>query len=342
MAQRLTAEEALELFYSLPDDVDHSTDSEEDDDVDEAPAVFTRSKDADGDSVAACLSPSDADSSSENAEGDESDDDGWGTRSLPHEKSIPEFCSKPPASSKLPANFTPLMIFDALFGDAVDILVDQTNLFAKQEKIKGWQDTTNEEMRAFLGMMIKMGFHKLENRRDYWCTDSDLAVPSINSIMPRSRFFLLLRALHANDNTTAKPKHDPEHDPLHKIRLVMTSLTSKFGECYEPSTYHSVDESMVRFKGKKSFKQYMPMKPIKRGFKVWVRADATTGFIMQFDVYTGKESNGSRLGTRVVEKFTEELANTFVRRRSCSKTSSTKTFMLSPRSGSTGKVFLRF
>ncbi|XP_072145279.1 piggyBac transposable element-derived protein 4-like [Dermacentor andersoni] len=85
---------------------------------------------------------------------------------------------------------------------------------------------------------------------------------------------------------------------------------SKFGECYQPSSCYSIDESMVRFKGKKSFKQYMPLKPIKRGFKVWVRADATTGFMSQFDVYTGKESDGSGLGTRVVKKFTEELAQT--------------------------------
>ncbi|XP_054920597.1 piggyBac transposable element-derived protein 4-like [Dermacentor andersoni] len=85
---------------------------------------------------------------------------------------------------------------------------------------------------------------------------------------------------------------------------------SKFGECYQPSSCYSIDESMVRFKGKKSFKQYMPLKPIKRGFKVWVRADASTGFVIQFDVYTGKESDGSGLGTRVVKKFTEEVAQT--------------------------------
>lgn len=62
---------------------------------------------------------------------------------------------------------------------------------------------------------------------------------------------------------------------------------------------------MIRFKGKKSFKQYMLLKPIKRGFKVWVRANANTGFVMQFEVYTGKENGGSGLGTRVVKKFTQ-------------------------------------
>ena len=36
-------------------------------------------------------------------------------------------------------------------------------------------------------------------------------------------------------------------------------------------------------------KQYMPKQPVKRGFKVWTRADAVNGYISEFYVYTGKE-----------------------------------------------------
>ena len=39
-------------------------------------------------------------------------------------------------------------------------------------------------------------------------------------------------------------------------------------------------------------KQYMPLKPTKRGFKVWVRADAITGYFCDFDVYVGRPSDG--------------------------------------------------
>ena len=31
------------------------------------------------------------------------------------------------------------------------------------------------------------------------------------------------------------------------------------------------------------------MKPVRRGFKVWVRADSINGYICDFAVYTGKE-----------------------------------------------------
>ena len=58
-------------------------------------------------------------------------------------------------------------------------------------------------------------------------------------------------------------------------------------------------------------KQYLPMKPVKRGFKVWVRADAVNGFCCDFDVYVGKASDGVTrevgLGESVVLKLSEPL-----------------------------------
>ena len=44
---------------------------------------------------------------------------------------------------------------------------------------------------------------------------------------------------------------------------------------YKPACENSIDEAMIPFKGRSSMKQYMPKKPIKRGFKIWVRADAS-------------------------------------------------------------------
>jgi len=50
-------------------------------------------------------------------------------------------------------------------------------------------------------------------------------------------------------------------------------------------------------------KQYMPLKPVKRGYKVWCLADSATGFVTTFDIYTGKAQaadDGYSLGERVV------------------------------------------
>ena len=74
----------------------------------------------------------------------------------------------------------------------------------------------------------------------------------------------------------------------------------------------SIDESMIKFKGRNTMKQYMPKKPVKRGYKVWVRADPVTGYMSQFEVYTGKPSQNEdfasdTLGSRVVKNLCQGI-----------------------------------
>ena len=50
----------------------------------------------------------------------------------------------------------------------------------------------------------------------------------------------------------------------------------------------SIDESMIGFKGRLSFLQYMPKKPTKWGMKAYVLADSKTGYTYSWRLYTGK------------------------------------------------------
>ena len=47
---------------------------------------------------------------------------------------------------------------------------------------------------------------------------------------------------------------------------------------------------MIRFKVRRSIKQYSPMKPIKRDFKLWCIAD-NSGYVYRFEIYAGKRTN---------------------------------------------------
>ena len=53
----------------------------------------------------------------------------------------------------------------------------------------------------------------------------------------------------------------------------------------------------------------MPLKPTKRGIKVWVAADSTNGYFSRFDVYTGKNTTTTEhgLGARVLKTLTSDL-----------------------------------
>ena len=56
-------------------------------------------------------------------------------------------------------------------------------------------------------------------------------------------------------------------------------------------------------------KQYLPKKPIKRGFKIWVRSDSHNGYVSQFECYTGRQGDTSEvgLGGSVVTQLTRDL-----------------------------------
>ena len=66
---------------------------------------------------------------------------------------------------------------------------------------------------------------------------------------------------------------------------------------------------MAKFKGRSTLKQYLPLKPIKRGIKIWVRSDSLTGYAYDLNIYCGKEAvqDEMTLGERVVTKLCSSI-----------------------------------
>lgn len=208
----------------------------------------------------------------------------------------------------------PVDIFYCLFPDSLfEHITFQTNLYATQASAKSGKSfcpTNLQEVKIFFAINILMGIKRQPSYRDFWSTKLELRDAYISKLMPRTRFDWLLGNLHMNDNAL-QPKHGhPEFDKLYKIRPLLVALSQNFAKYYKPSKNISVDESMIRFKGRSSLRQYMPNKPIKRGYKVWVRA-SQSGYIDEFQIYTGKIGVKAEvnLGSRVVTDLTRSLAN---------------------------------
>lgn len=87
--------------------------------------------------------------------------------------------------------------------------------------------------------------------------------------MTSKRFKKLVETIPVNDKQQNLPRYDPHHDKLHKVRPLVDELNHLISGVYIPSNSISVDESLIPFKGRSSQKQYMPLRPIKRGYKVW-------------------------------------------------------------------------
>ena len=165
----------------------------------------------------------------------------------------------------------------------VDDILFQTNLYANQRQ-HNIPAIKKEELYGFLGMNLMMGYHHLPSLRSYWSVDEDLSVPVISSTMSRNRFYQILSNLHVNDSDQVPADIK---DKLYKLRPTTNKLNANFMKLYDVSERVSIDKSMILFKGRSSLKQYNPMKPIKRGYKLWERADAD-GYISKFEIYQGK------------------------------------------------------
>lgn len=65
----------------------------------------------------------------------------------------------------------------------------------------------------------------------------------------------------------------PKFDKLYTLRPFLDLIKKKFPDHYHVGSRVAVDESMIKFIGRSSLKQYMLKKAMKRGCKVWVLAD---------------------------------------------------------------------
>ncbi|GBP63857.1 PiggyBac transposable element-derived protein 4 [Eumeta japonica] len=89
----------------------------------------------------------------------------------------------------------------------------------------------------------------------------------------------------------------------------MDHFNASFQNALNNTEKQSIDEHMIKFKGHNAMKQYIKNKPVKWGFKLWCRCDAATGYLFEFDLYTGKRTSGIEygLGESVILQLTRKV-----------------------------------
>ncbi|KAF2895170.1 hypothetical protein ILUMI_10998 [Ignelater luminosus] len=161
----------------------------------------------------------------------------------------------------------PVDVFLCLFTTKLlEKIVFETHLYGNR-----FIPTSLDEIKAFIGVDIMMGHTKKPSYTDYWSSKIEMRDPFISS-----------------------PKKKEEgYDKLYQLRPLLDILAESYKKCFKPSENQSIDETIVKFKHRIGFRQYMPLKPIKRWYKIWARA----GYLCQFQVYTGKaDSTEKSLG----------------------------------------------
>jgi len=224
-----------------------------------------------------------------------------------------EICSKwaPKISSEITEDHTPLQIFQKFFPSSLFLYIAQcTNerleLYENEkEKKKRIQPTSSGEIKIMIGCMFIMTYNHVPSIFQYWSTHPSMGNKAIQKAISRDRFQLIFSKMYF-----ASPKKpDDCSSKTYYIDDVVSCLKEKFIKYRQDSTFQSIDESMTKFKGRSSLKQYMPLKPIKRGIKMWLRCDSYTGYTYDFNIYTGRETEPvtGTLGERVVKTLASTI-----------------------------------
>ena len=162
--------------------------------------------------------------------------------------------------------------------------------------------TEEGEVMILLGVMFLMCYNRVPNLSDYWSNNSSLGNQFIKNAISRNRFQFLMSKLYCNH-----PEKPDSAAKLYYVEELVNCMKQSFSNSMSESSHQSIHESMVKFKGRSVLKQYLPLKPIKRGIKVWQRCDTKTRYIFDLNVYSGKieneEFSEGTLGGRVVNKL---------------------------------------
>ncbi|XP_017795719.1 PREDICTED: piggyBac transposable element-derived protein 4-like [Habropoda laboriosa] len=160
----------------------------------------------------------------------------------------------------------PFALYKLFFTDYIlDLIIEETNKYATQcinnssfsSKMhqQAWQSVTRDEMNTFFGILLIMGVVQLPEIRLYWSNNDMYANARIKNAMRRDRFLSILKFLHFSENTTARTE-----DRLYKIQNIIEAIVDTFKSSVKPGKNIVIDESMVPWRRRLGFRQYIPGK----------------------------------------------------------------------------------
>lgn len=192
---------------------------------------------------------------------------------------------------------SPLDLFQLYFSPATVLtLCENTNRYAAKNKEMGkkynWADVEVEELYKFLGLLMYTSLVSLPSITDYWKQDTITSVPFPATVMPRDRFRALLWNLHPSDPEEDKKndekKGSPEYDKLFGIKPIIDSILSACQAHYHPRKELAVHERVVAAKAKTGMARFMKDEPMRSRIKLFVLADSSNGYTINFNIYVGK------------------------------------------------------
>ena len=223
------------------------------------------------------------------------------------------FSGKPGCSIDILSD-DPLHIYELIVTDEICQIATETNTYAEQylrnneltthSRCKKWFPITYIDIKMYICALKYRGILWKPASYMYFTTDKLFETPGFRSIISRDAFVNLEKFIHFIDNECL-----PENNSkTAKIKSIFDYFVSRFQNLFTPDRDISTDESLLLWKGRLSWKQYIPRKRSRFGLKSFVLCDAKTGYVWNSILYSDKDTDGIEDGnadyhaTRIVQK----------------------------------------
>lgn len=184
-----------------------------------------------------------------------------------------------------------------LDSNVYDVIVASTNIYINLMKEnfsreRDARETDEAEIRALFGLLYLIGSFSCSrtNTKKLWDNSKGNGLESCYLTMSEKRFKFLLKCLRFDDVRDRISRKDT--DKLAAIRQVFEIVNNNFSKYFVPSEYLTVDEQLLAFRGKCSFRQYLPKKPAKYGLKTFALVDAKMAYTHNLEPYVGLQPEG--------------------------------------------------
>lgn len=225
---------------------------------------------------------------------------------------------KNPVLHRLGNDPSALQVFGEVFGkEFLEMLTDETNRYAEQiiqgdntksKKIdQEWFPVIIDEMKAYIALSIIMTQVKKPCVQMNWSKRVIIHTPIFAQTMPYRRFLAITRFLHFANNDSSD-----ENDKMTKVRSFADSLNDKFHELYTPGENVSIDESLMKFKGRLGCVVFVRIKRARYGIKFYKLCESDSGYCLNFKIYTGHDKISNDIDVNVSESVVRDLSKLII------------------------------
>lgn len=165
------------------------------------------------------------------------------------------------------------------------------------------KDVDAEEIEAYLGVLILTAALKDNHLPVKLLFDSNYCGDRYRATMTERRFQFITDCLRFDDKNSRETRK--KTTKLAAISDIWELFVHNCMMNYKPSSYVTIDEQLIGFRGKCPFRMYIPSKPNKYGIKLVMMCDNSTKYMVNALPYLGKGTVPTK--QPVADFFVEKL-----------------------------------